>query len=135
MIKIISIFVFFFLTLLQSSESNGCVEEIAAEKQQLALTKSKHAELLAEMEKFDKHLDEHIALLDYEIVSSLDESINIGKSRTTMQKSGNSVATLVDTENIVAKTRLVYLKAAILRYQFYVSQMSEEELREFNNEK
>lgn len=119
---------------LMASETNGCIEEIAAEVAQLLATKAKHLELFIEMEKFDRHLEEHADLLDYKIVSALDEGINLGKSRNVMQKAGNSVSTLVNTENIVAKTRLVYLRAAILRYQFYVSKMSEEDLRSFHNE-
>jgi len=115
----------------QASLATYCAEEIVAESAALAVVKGVHRRLLKKMKEYDKVLSETIDLLNFKIVSALDENMNITKNSVSMNRSSETIGSLVNTESIVARTRLVALKAAILRLQFYMSQMEDDELKEF----
>jgi len=120
---------------LYASESNGCVEEIIAETAELVLMKAKHLLLFAKMKELNKELDKTIDILNYKVISSLDEGLNLQEATSKMESSGNTITTLVNTGGINAKVRLVYLRAAILRFQFYSSKMMSKQIKDFNGVK
>ena len=134
-IIISSCLVFMLPVLSFSSESTYCEEEIAAEAIQLALTKADILILLEKMKKLDDEFKKAADLLDLKVMKTIDEGSNLARSTSTMQATTSSISTLVNTAGIVAKARLIYLKASILRFQFHASKLSSEELKDYNSYK
>jgi len=135
--NIITLFLVYFLTTnnIVASEADYCESEIEAAAIQLALTKAQLLILIGNMKKLDNELKKESDLLDLKVMKTLDEGSNLSRSTSTMQSTTSSITTLVNTSGIVAKTRLVYLKAAILRFQFYASNLSAKELEAYEDYK
>lgn len=117
------------------SEITFCSEEIKAEAAQLALTKAELLILIEKMKKLDTGLKEEADLLDLKVMKTLDEGSNLARSSSELQNTTTSISTIINTSGIVAKARLIYLKAAILRFQFYSSKLSSDELKAYNMHK
>lgn len=109
-----------------------CEAEVIAAKAQISITKPLVNELIREMEKFDKSLEEAIDILDKIVISALDENVHLSKTSHSLQRSQDTINTIINNEGIVSKARLIYLKASILRLQFYFSEENDKALKDFN---